>query len=66
MAVDDNPANLKLIQAMLSDRATHVCICENGQIAVDQATEKKFDIIFMDIQMPILDGISAWFSNKGW
>lgn len=59
MAVDDNPANLKLIQAMLSDRATHVCTCENGQIAVDRATEKKFDIIFMDIQMPILDGISA-------
>tara|TARA_R110001583_G_scaffold6618_5_gene33598 strand:- start:26711 stop:29488 length:2778 start_codon:yes stop_codon:yes gene_type:complete len=65
MAVDDNPANLKLIQAMLSDRATHVSICENGQIAVDQSALKKFDLIFMDIQMPILDGISACAQIKG-
>lgn len=64
MAVDDNPANLKLIQAMLSDRVSHVITCANGQIAVDQSRLKKFDLIFMDIQMPILDGISACLQIK--
>lgn len=64
MAVDDNPANLKLIQAMLTDRVNHVTTCINGQIAVDQSALQKFDLIFMDIQMPILDGISACLKIK--
>ncbi|PKF61176.1 two-component sensor histidine kinase BarA [Psychromonas sp. psych-6C06] len=64
MAVDDNPANLKLIQAMLNDRVNHVTTCVNGQLAVDQSQLQKFDLIFMDIQMPILDGISACLKIK--
>jgi two-component system sensor histidine kinase BarA len=64
MAVDDNPANLKLIQAMLMDRVNHVTTCTNGQLAVDQSELTKFDLIFMDIQMPILDGISACLKIK--
>ena len=59
LAVDDNSANLKLITAMLSDRATNVATSTDGQQAVEQAQKQKFDIIFMDIQMPVLDGISA-------
>lgn len=59
MAVDDNPANLKLIQAMLDDRVNHVTTCVNGKLAVEHAKMQKFDLIFMDIQMPILDGINA-------
>jgi two-component system sensor histidine kinase BarA len=64
MAVDDNPANLKLIHAMLNDRVNHVTTCVNGQLAVDQSKLQKFDLIFMDIQMPILDGISACHQIK--
>ena len=59
MAVDDNRANLKLISAMLSDRVNRVTICHNGREAVEQAQKIPFDIIFMDIQMPVLDGVSA-------
>ena len=59
MAVDDNRANLKLISAMLSDRVNRVTTCSNGKEAVEQARKMPFDIIFMDIQMPILDGVSA-------
>jgi len=59
MAVDDNPANLKLISAMLSDRVNHVITCNNGQEAVNNAQQIPFDLIFMDIQMPVLDGVSA-------
>ncbi|MCK5819255.1 MAG: two-component sensor histidine kinase BarA [Psychromonas sp.] len=59
LAVDDNPANLKLISAMLSDCVRHLSTCVNGQEAVECAKKQHFDIIFMDIQMPILDGINA-------
>ena len=34
MAVDDNPANLKLMEAMLKDRVNHVTTCVNGQLAM--------------------------------
>ena len=64
MAVDDNPANLKLISAMLTDRVHHVATCTDGQQAVELAETQKFDLIFMDIQMPVLDGISACIAIK--
>ncbi len=59
MAVDDNPANLKLISAMLKDLISDVTTCKNGKEAVDKAAQDNYDLIFMDIQMPVLDGISA-------
>ena len=59
MAVDDNPANLKLITALLQERVETVVSCTNGQQAIDRATEQTFDIIFMDIQMPQMDGVTA-------
>ncbi|MEZ9839887.1 two-component sensor histidine kinase BarA [Vibrio sp. 10N.261.52.C11] len=59
MAVDDNPANLKLITALLKERVETVISCTSGQQAIDKATETPFDIIFMDIQMPQMDGVTA-------
>lgn len=65
MAVDDNPANLKLITALLQERVTRVVSCSNGQEAVDRANEEQFDIILMDIQMPHMDGVTASQNIKG-
>ncbi|MDN3610952.1 two-component sensor histidine kinase BarA [Vibrio ostreicida] len=59
MAVDDNPANLKLISALLQERVTQVCTCTNGIDAVALAERQSFDIILMDIQMPHMDGVMA-------
>ncbi|MCG9726280.1 two-component sensor histidine kinase BarA [Vibrio brasiliensis] len=59
MAVDDNPANLKLISALLQERVEHVITCTNGIDAVKQAEAQHFDIILMDIQMPHMDGVTA-------
>jgi two-component system sensor histidine kinase BarA len=58
MAVDDNPANLKLIGVLLEDLVQHVTLCDSGQQAVEQA-KMQFDLILMDIQMPDMDGIRA-------
>ncbi|KJY77005.1 histidine kinase [Vibrio coralliilyticus] len=59
MAVDDNPANLKLISALLQERVEKVVTCTNGLDAVAQAETQHFDIILMDIQMPHMDGVTA-------
>lgn len=59
LAVDDNIANLKLISAMLSEQVRQVDIGADGRQALNLAMSNRYDIIFMDIQMPIMDGIQA-------
>ncbi|EAC1996971.1 two-component sensor histidine kinase BarA [Escherichia coli] len=59
MAVDDTPANLKLIGALLEDMVQHVELCDSGHQAVERAKQMPFDLILMDIQMPDMDGIRA-------
>ena len=59
MAVDDNPANLKLIAALLADHVQHIEICESGIQALERAKVQPLDLILMDIQMPEMDGIRA-------
>ncbi|MBR7304447.1 two-component sensor histidine kinase BarA, partial [Klebsiella pneumoniae] len=41
MAVDDNPANLKLIGALLEDKVQHVELCDSGHQAVDRAKQMQ-------------------------
>ncbi len=59
MAVDDNPANLKLIGVLLEDLVQHVEVCNSGAQALERAKQMQFDLILMDIQMPEMDGIRA-------
>lgn len=59
LAVDDNEANLKLIKALLLEQVAEVVVTDNGQSAIDLCKSESFALIFMDIQMPVLDGISA-------
>ncbi|MGV3344917.1 two-component sensor histidine kinase BarA [Enterobacteriaceae bacterium LUAb1] len=59
MATDDNPANLKLIGALLEEIAEHIVLCDSGEKAITLARQQKLDIILMDIQMPGIDGLQA-------
>ncbi|GIU45962.1 hypothetical protein TUM4438_20650 [Shewanella sairae] len=59
LAVDDNPANLKLIDTLLKELVTQVQVTDNGEKAIQLAKERSYDLIFMDIQMPGTDGITA-------
>ena len=59
LAVDDNEANLKLISELLLEQVSEVVTAKNGAQAVELCRHEKFALIFMDIQMPVLDGISA-------
>ena len=59
LAVDDNEANLKLIKELLLEQVNDVSTVTDGAQAVELCRHEKFALIFMDIQMPVLDGISA-------
>ncbi|MCM2678827.1 two-component sensor histidine kinase BarA [Echinimonas agarilytica] len=59
LAVDDNPANLKLIVTLLKEKVSQVAMATSGDQAVLMAQKESFDIIFMDIQMPNTDGVTA-------
>lgn len=59
LLVEDGEANRKLLKIVLGRAGCEVCTAENGQIGVELATCQTFDLILMDMQMPVLDGYSA-------
>ncbi len=59
LCVDDNDSNLKLIEAFLSEFNVDVYVASSGRQAIKLCKDQRFDIIFMDIQMPEMDGLQA-------
>ncbi len=59
LLVDDTPTNLFLLETVCQNAGLPYRTAQNGQEAVDLCLMHKFDIIFMDIQMPIMDGYTA-------
>jgi CheY-like chemotaxis protein len=59
LIADDSPTNLKLTTRMLENRDHSVTAVENGRLAVEAIRLGSFDVVLMDLQMPIMDGIQA-------
>jgi signal transduction histidine kinase/ActR/RegA family two-component response regulator len=59
LLVDDHPTNRKVVELMLADANLHIVTAENGQQAIDAYTAQPFDLVLMDMQMPVMDGLSA-------
>jgi len=59
LVADDNKINCKLIKIILENLDIEVTIVSNGKEAVETVKENDYDIIFMDIQMPVMDGMEA-------
>ncbi|MBP5639700.1 MAG: response regulator, partial [Victivallales bacterium] len=59
LLVDDTPTNLFLLETVCQNAGLPYRTAQNGQEAVDLCLMHKFDIIFMDIQMPVMDGYTA-------
>ena len=59
LVAEDNVINQKLIKRTLEDLGLTVTLANNGLEAFQKRKSGKFDIVFMDIQMPVLDGVEA-------
>ncbi|WP_194150427.1 response regulator [Stutzerimonas nosocomialis] len=66
LCVDDNPANLLLVQTLLSDLGAEVEAVDNGQSAIEAVREQAFDMVFMDVQMPGMDGRQTTEAIRQW
>ncbi|WP_312931042.1 response regulator [Pseudomonas sp.] len=71
LCVDDNPANLLLVQTLLEDMGAVVVAVDSGQAALRALEDEAFDLVLMDVQMPGMDGpacteqIRRWEANLG-
>ncbi|MBO4620299.1 MAG: response regulator [Victivallales bacterium] len=59
LLVDDTPTNLFLLETICQSVGLPYRTAENGRVALELCQQQHFDLIFMDIQMPIMDGYTA-------
>ncbi len=59
LVVEDHPVNSKFVGVLLSRMGCETVFCENGQQALDKVQAEMFDLILMDINMPVMDGLTA-------
>lgn len=59
IVVDDNEMNCKVAKGLLAPLKMQIDTAENGKQALDMIRSKKYDLIFMDHMMPVMDGIEA-------
>ncbi|MEM6913224.1 MAG: ATP-binding protein [Pseudomonadota bacterium] len=59
LAAEDNAVNAMVIQAILKAKIDSLTIVENGAEAVDAVSNGNFDVVLMDKQMPVMDGVEA-------
>jgi len=59
LVVDDNPLNQKLAVTLLTKRGHSAAVASNGREALEAIAGGGFDVVLMDIQMPVMDGLTA-------
>ena len=59
LLVEDNELNQEVAKALLHEAGVNVDLAENGAIAVDKLRTHTYDLVLMDMQMPVMDGLSA-------
>ena len=59
LVAEDHKINQMLIKKVLNKLGYYPILVDNGQLAIEESLKETYDVIFMDIQMPVLDGIGA-------
>jgi CheY-like chemotaxis protein len=59
LVVEDHPVNRMIIEAWLASAGHVATAAENGERALQVCAMERFDLILMDVNMPVLDGLSA-------
>lgn len=66
LLVEDNSDNQLLFRAYLKKLACHLEIAENGMIGVEKFQAGSYDLVIMDMQMPVMDGYTATQLIREW
>ncbi|MCU0886881.1 MAG: response regulator, partial [Rubritepida sp.] len=59
LVADDNRVNRRVVQRILESGGHRVTLVENGEEALDALEDESFDLVLMDLNMPVIDGIEA-------
>ena len=59
LIAEDNIINQKVLMSLLKESGIHLDLADNGKIAFDMAQSKKYDLVLMDMHMPVMDGYEA-------
>lgn len=59
LVVEDHPVNRKILESWLVAQGHAVTSAENGEIALELCKQQGFDVILMDVNMPVMDGLTA-------
>jgi len=59
LVVEDHPVNRMILEAWMGSAGHAAATAENGQIAIVAAAEQRFDLIIMDVNMPVMDGLTS-------
>ena len=66
LVAEDNPVNQIVVREILSELGCDVEIKDNGKLAFEAWKEGEYDIVFMDMQMPVMDGCEATGAIRDW
>lgn len=65
LVVDDGASNRRLLELVLSRLGITVDTAENGAVAVEKNAQQQYDVVLMDVQMPVMDGYTAMQTIRG-
>jgi len=66
LVAEDNPMNRRVVELLLAQSGLQITFAENGKEAVEKFTAARFDLVLMDLQMPIMGGLAAMRAIRAW
>ena len=66
LLAEDYAPNRKIVEAYLKDTGSTIDVAENGQIAYEKFIDSSYDVVLMDVEMPVMDGLTATESIRAW
>jgi PAS domain S-box-containing protein len=66
LVAEDNPMNRRVVELLLAQSGLQITFAENGKEAIEKFTSARFDLVLMDLQMPIMGGLAAMRAIRAW